>query len=249
LPPCSPDPKDERLILACLDIRDDKIVRICNFSRRHAGAFPSVSYWLSLVPIIPLIRWVVQWLCCLPELVWFQSPLVNDLANLLDRIDPTGSLREAISAEDFALPKMYAAKVREAIDKVSPAGLTELIRPEGVNLATLVDKSPDETRDSLEKAGVTTIEREVKSADEVPVLKKLAAVPFASAGDRLVVYKTADKVVGFGRYDAPEELVDKQTQLDAIKAELAALRSEVEALKGPKQTRSGRRKKSSSRPE
>jgi hypothetical protein len=68
LPPCPPNPYDDRLILACVTIKNDKIIDICNFSCRHyAGSFPAVNYWLSLVPIIPLIRYGLQIFCCAPD--------------------------------------------------------------------------------------------------------------------------------------------------------------------------------------
>jgi hypothetical protein len=65
LPPCPPNPEDDRLILACLTIKNGKIINICNFSCRHyAGSFPSMFYWLSLVPVIPLLGKVIQCICC-----------------------------------------------------------------------------------------------------------------------------------------------------------------------------------------
>lgn len=65
LPPCPANPLDDRLILACLTIKNGKIIHICNFSCRHyAGSFPSLYYWLSLVPIIPIFGKVLQYICC-----------------------------------------------------------------------------------------------------------------------------------------------------------------------------------------
>src|SRR5262249_54590364 len=56
LPPCPTDPCDQRVEIACVTVRGDKIIDICNFSCRHyAGAFPSALYWLSIVPIVPFI--------------------------------------------------------------------------------------------------------------------------------------------------------------------------------------------------
>ena len=70
LPPCPANPQDDRLILACLTIKNGKIIHICNFSCRHyAGSFPSFYYWLSLVPIIPIFGKVLQYICCNENLV------------------------------------------------------------------------------------------------------------------------------------------------------------------------------------
>jgi hypothetical protein len=232
LPACSPDPMDNRLILACVTIKNNKVIRICNFScRQYAGAFPSLYYWLYAVPIIPMLVHQIKESCCRPDFVGTQSPLVNDLLDLLNRIDPSGSVRQAIFGEDFALPKMYARKLEEIGDKVSLAGLAELIRPDAINLATLVDKPAGEASAIFERAGATPMWRDVASAEEVPIVKNLTAFPFASRGDKVVVYRMEGKVVGYGPYDAQENLLDKQAELKTIKGELAALRNEVETLK------------------
>lgn len=68
LPPCPPQPCDDRLILACVTVRNGKIVHICNFSCRHyAGSFNSLMYWTSIVPIVSLIAEVVRSICCAPR--------------------------------------------------------------------------------------------------------------------------------------------------------------------------------------
>jgi hypothetical protein len=229
LPVCPPDPKEDRLVLACLTIRNDRIMRICNFScRRHAGAFPSLSYWLSLVPIIPLIRWAVQWICCIPDLVRVESPLVNDFVRLLDRIDSSGNLRKSVVAEDFALPKYYAAKLKGAVDKISIEGLGEPIRPDAINLTLLVNKPVRQVQTRLKKAKVTPIWRDVASVAEVPALKNLIKSPFATSGDTVLVYRLKKEVVGFERYDLPKEFTESLTQLDK---KVKKLEKEVEKLK------------------
>lgn len=67
-PECDPD---DKLYLACISIRDGAVYKICNFSRRkYVRSFPTVEYWLSIVPIIPLVTKVVESFCCavLPDL-------------------------------------------------------------------------------------------------------------------------------------------------------------------------------------
>jgi hypothetical protein len=65
LPPCPPDPGDDRLILACVEVRDGKVVDVCNFgARRQVISWPAIQWWLSLLPIGPLITLVLERLCC-----------------------------------------------------------------------------------------------------------------------------------------------------------------------------------------
>lgn len=68
LPPCPPTPCDDRLILACVTVRNGKIVHICNFACRHyAGSFNSLMYWTSIVPVVAMISQVVRRICCAPN--------------------------------------------------------------------------------------------------------------------------------------------------------------------------------------
>ena len=118
LPPLPPDPLDDRLILACITMRDGKIVQICNHScRRHAGAFPTVAYWLSIVPVVQLVGYFVDVLCCLD----LANPRgrYRGLFGHLDSVDPDYARREAVYANDFAGPRAFAKNLRTARDSVS----------------------------------------------------------------------------------------------------------------------------------
>jgi hypothetical protein len=62
---------DDRVYLGCVSIRDNQVYRVCNFSKRkYVKTFPTVAYWLSLVPVFPLMRILVEKMCCavLPDL-------------------------------------------------------------------------------------------------------------------------------------------------------------------------------------
>src|SRR5690606_6304086 len=68
----------------------------CNFSKRkYVKTFPTVEYWLSMVPIIPLVREAVRSFCCsvLPD--WFgkldapQGAVVDNVATQPNRVKAT----------------------------------------------------------------------------------------------------------------------------------------------------------------
>jgi hypothetical protein len=110
LPRCPEDPCDDRVELACISVQGGKILSVCNQTcRKFAGAFPSTFYWMSLVPLIPLFARMLAMLCCRPDLLRKNSPLVNDLLPLLDRVDPTGRLRREVVKNNFELPRRYVA--------------------------------------------------------------------------------------------------------------------------------------------
>jgi hypothetical protein len=237
LPPCGEDPTEDRLILACVTIRDCKIIRICNHGcRRFAGAFPSFYYWLSIVPITALVAFAVKALCCRPDLVRARSPLIDDFASLLDTVDPTGRIRQSIFAGDFALPKTYRSAFRQLRTNAAAAAARAFLRPDAHNLAPLVGGTLDQARADLRRAKVEVVERQVASETDVPVARNLRRSPYAAPGETVVMYRTADRVLGFGPYDVHEEFVEHGTELVALRTEVTALRDEVERLK----KRSGR---------
>ena len=67
---CPECDEEDKIYLACISIRKEEVYQVCNFSRRkYVKSFPTVEYWLSLVPVIPLVGKFVEKFCCtiLPE--------------------------------------------------------------------------------------------------------------------------------------------------------------------------------------
>ena len=68
IPPCGPEPCDDKLILACVTVRDGKIITICHFGgRRQVVTFPVLYYWLSYFNIDKTLDAIITFLggmCC-----------------------------------------------------------------------------------------------------------------------------------------------------------------------------------------
>lgn len=63
---CPECDEEDELYLGCVSIREGEVYKVCNFSRRkYVKSFPTVGYWLSLIPIAPLIDVAVERFCCL----------------------------------------------------------------------------------------------------------------------------------------------------------------------------------------
>jgi hypothetical protein len=59
-----PDGKG-KVYLADISIKGGEVYQICNFhNRKYVHTFPTVEYWMSLVPVIPLLKQQVEKLCC-----------------------------------------------------------------------------------------------------------------------------------------------------------------------------------------
>jgi len=57
---------DSKVIyLGTISIRDGQINKICNFTKRkYVKSFPTIGYWLSFIPIVPILHLVVEKFCC-----------------------------------------------------------------------------------------------------------------------------------------------------------------------------------------
>jgi hypothetical protein len=57
--------KDTKVYLGCVEIQNNKVYKICNFShRRYVKSVKLVEYWLSTVPVLPLLKkWFADFCC------------------------------------------------------------------------------------------------------------------------------------------------------------------------------------------
>ncbi|AKC86791.1 DUF6519 domain-containing protein [Pseudoxanthomonas suwonensis] len=63
---CHQCTKDDKVYLGTIEVRDNKVFHICNFSKRHyAKSFRTWGYWLSAVPLLPVLKKAFAKFCCL----------------------------------------------------------------------------------------------------------------------------------------------------------------------------------------
>ena len=61
-PVCGPE---DKVYLGCVEIRDGQVYNICNFTkRRYVKSFRTWGYWLSTVPVLPIIKKAFANFCC-----------------------------------------------------------------------------------------------------------------------------------------------------------------------------------------
>ncbi len=195
LPPCPPDPADDRIILACVTMKDGKVVEICNHAcRRYAGSFLSREYWL---PIGPVVWWLVGLLCCFPLLGRGRYKGV-DLGRVLRSFDPDRLARQTVAENDFAVVSDLRDRVRRAARGARAAVGGDVISRligDRANLAAHLGKSPGAATDALAKQRVTATVVEVDDPDVVPAW---GVGPLVRPGSRVVLYVHRNKVLGFG---------------------------------------------------
>jgi hypothetical protein len=56
---------NEKIYLGTIEIRKNKVYKICNFrKRKYVKTFRTVSYWLSTIPVLPVVRESLTRFCC-----------------------------------------------------------------------------------------------------------------------------------------------------------------------------------------
>lgn len=164
---CPPPDAQHPLRLGCVSIRKGQVYKICNFTgRKYVKSFPTVGYWLSLIPIQPLIARAVELFCCavLPE--WTSrfsagGPDGQTAGNDLISASTLLRLIENAQARDL---RASARELRSRFDivghmaKMAAGAMTPPVPPPGgstVPVSTIVGQPADQVAQALQERGVT----------------------------------------------------------------------------------------------
>jgi hypothetical protein len=169
---CPSCDEDDQLFLACISIRNNEVYKVCNFSKRkYVKSFPTVGYWLSLVPIVPLLHFVVEKFCCaaLPEhfgVLKAPQPLGTFVAN-----PSGGNYQYKYSAKSVRSGVNFTTSLKgnalAAVNKVTGSGKflgaaavspripTAIAAFSGVKSADLVGQSADAAKAKLAASNIS----------------------------------------------------------------------------------------------
>jgi WD40 repeat protein len=245
----------EKIYLACVEIQGNEVYNICNFGKRkYVQTFMAWNYWLSLVPIIPLMKQAIGKMCC--------SVLPNFLDKFTDDIAPPPEAPELGAASGKAGPiqtntalgavKSYkrtdvATIRRQQFGKLGVYGdiakditLTTRAQPflakKGVRKETLRNAEAETAKRELERAGVAEVE--VRPYD--PALADRYAVEFAATPSHL---DKSAKVIVYERNGKTVLVTEDRSQPKSIvtispedEAEVAKFEERVVALRAERNT-------------
>lgn len=212
LPPVPGEACDDRVVLACVTVKDGVVTKVCNHAcRRYAGSFVNREYWLPIGPVLSLLA---AKLCCFP-LGLGRSQVPRDVARDVARGDlraaPTVGMKaylsttrfenllSAIRSDDFALPKLWRSRLRSAATGVRVgtvlAGLERSLEKSSgtVRLASYLHADAAEASASLKKKGVEVNLVEVAERSEGVAFD---AVPRVGKGGKATLYTHGGVVVG-----------------------------------------------------
>ncbi len=216
LPQCPPDPCVNCLVLACVTVKNGKIIDICHFGggRRQVVTFPSLGYWLSLFGLDKLLTTVVnviEQLCCGE----------GDFARLYQT---SAAQEETFSTAGFANPAMLARMLSSTLAQNLGAGVFNVAVPgtRSVDLRPYVGLSLEEVNRAMKSSGIATHAMEASAAwtDDVIAQAPQFAPSAFDAAQPLTVFTRNQLVVGF----------EPTSPTDALKLQLADLQAQVTAL-------------------
>jgi hypothetical protein len=191
IPPCPADPGDPRLILACVTVEGDRIVRICHGEgRRQLLTFPVLEYWVSDTPVA------------------FRSAMLSLLLSETDRArvfelnccgPRTAGGDETTSSDN---PGAVYRKTMRALSQVMSADVLTEDPVTGGDIARLrpidlIGREVKSAESDLRDLKVTHVVEAVDDWPDAAVALAESATPGnVPADSSLVVYQRGGKVVG-----------------------------------------------------
>jgi hypothetical protein len=240
LPPCPPDPCDNRLILACVTVKNGKIISICHFGggRRQVVTFPALFYWLSLSGLGPGL----SDLCCGEE-------------KMRDRfLDTTYVANQAITSTGFSNAAMMNHYVTSYLTQNIGAALTNSAVPTAttVDLRALVGQNSEAVSKMLVSYNIGSLQVKAdgdNNANSNIIIKDVSADPawtdYAVASSKqyapaafnitqpLTVFMKGDLVVGFDVTNPTDvlnnQVIKLQQQVTALGSQLTQLQTQIAA--------------------
>lgn len=107
-----PDDTLKTLYLARLDIKNQQVYNICNFSRRrYVHSFPTVEYWLSIVPVLPVVRKLIGDACCQIIQQFFSTVNAPDATTKRDVVSSSSAWNGLQSVQALNLGNLLSTQV------------------------------------------------------------------------------------------------------------------------------------------
>lgn len=197
---------DERIYLGSIAIRGNEVYKVCNFSRRrYVKSFPTVDYWLSVIPIMPLIQKAVEEVCCLvlPDLFGRYQPPVTDPQ--APRPAPRYRYSEGRSRIDILQQADLGARFQDIRSRTSLAGqlvadaarrsLGHAVADPALRAGNLVGRPADQVDERLKDLGIATQRVPSRLDDPLALVGDLLGLlRTPRAGDEVTLYETEGAV-------------------------------------------------------
>jgi hypothetical protein len=228
IPSCPADPCDNCLCLACVTVKDGKVIDICHFGCRHQlVTFPVLYSWISLLGFDRILRALVRGIesiCC------HEFQFASEVSFYTGRV---AYQKENLTTAGLTNPAMVNRLLSTFLGQNLGSTLLNAAAPQAqaVNLRTFVGQPVELVRGTLMSQGFTAPQITTQAVDGDPSWTAeavAASADFApaavSASTPLTMYTQGNLVVGFDVTDPTE------SKLQTLQAQVALLQKQVQGM-------------------
>lgn len=163
--PCKECNGQEGVLLACLTLQGDKIIKICNTVRKPVLSGSALQYWLQ--PLYSSLGNLVS-VCC----VDFKFPRQREFRTV------NSTLKRSEAA--FRIARDVPANV---IANLQNFALSQVVSPDVITATDVYNRPLDEVRNWLTARGLTVTDRRAATAAEAYSLENLTAMSWTIPSD------------------------------------------------------------------
>lgn len=229
-PTCGPD---DKLVMAAIEVKANKVLAICALARRDVITVPKLFYWLSAIPIIPLVAWAVERFCCarLPELAAANTGKTGNFASgaqiasfaSLDMAALKASSQDSLARTALFTRFLGASALQDFLPSTSSDSQRVLVNE-------VVSKPPAAAAQPFQDAGATVQVLDFDAALANNAIKEVSNVPLAvKPGDKINLYTRDGQVVFYSRETAALATLRGATEVAGLQREVHVLQAELTA--------------------
>jgi len=242
--------KDDVVILATITVKNNKIEKICNLSRKYVLTANSLKYWLLWIPdlLVSILfkKWakknynftlesigdLLEFLCCILDISQVNSlpPYIHILKFM---------------ENDLEIPQMMGEKVQESMAAMVKEFMQPL-DPQNVSFKAAVNKDAEESKEMLKKLNIEVVGKEKydPSAKRLNLEEIVGSIPTARPGSKVIqlvddsgkvkgfrVVKTVSKEEEKESSQAADELIALKTQMLEMNKKMKVMEKELEKMK------------------
>ena len=244
---CPTCDEDDKIYLACISIKNNKVFKVCNFSRRkYVHTFPTWEYWLSIVPILPFLKKAVEEVCCAALPGFFgrfsastPAPPVNTTTapqTVIKSVDARNAITVFGQADIKGAINERVLKVKSGSsvinDAVTSMANRTLVPGSTVATSDVANQPVADARTKLDAAHIVVVDEEVYDPNKggQNLTQYVTAPVRLEEGDRVTLVTKDGKVLFYKKAGEPLPDVLKG-KLDASANETLQLRTEVNTLR------------------
>lgn len=234
-PECKEDDEENEIYLGGVRIENNRVFQICNFAqRKYVKSFPTVDYWLSLIPISPIVGWAVEKLCCavLPDHL--------NIANIFKFVEFVNQRRmKAVAQNVFMGGGKYQELYKDSANRVNVAKrvsgewigamVDSAVNPLSgiITHQEIVGKPVESAMESMQNASIEIIKVETYDPSQgAQNLSRISQTPLnLQSGSKVILY-VQDNIV---RYYALAE--EPAIQIKALNNDLRLQKDALDILK------------------